>query len=370
MTLRHRLRVAIIGTGRISDLHAIEYLDNPKARDRRAVRPRHRHSPRAAPGPGGCTEARITDDYGTICSPIPTSTSSRSCCRITCTCNAALAAIAAGKAVSLQKPMCSRPGARPTTLVAAAERQGSRSRSSRTSSSIRRSMKAKALIDERRHRRAADHPHQVATPARARPPGRCPRSAEAWRQDKRQTGGGPLVFDDGHHKFALAWHFMGNPPKACMPSSARPASPDGFVFDAPAIISFRFPGNAHGQSRGRLFARTRDRSPATTPRTTGSRSPAPRASSGSTAATAGSATPPPRGALPRRRGAPPTTTWTPAGRRASSHSTAPSHRGAAQRHAAHADGASRAAKILRFALAAEESARIGRAVALEPESEP
>ena len=33
--------------------------------------------------------------------------------------------------------------------------------------------------------------------------------ADAWRQDKETSGGGPLVFDDGHHKFALAWYFMG-----------------------------------------------------------------------------------------------------------------------------------------------------------------
>ena len=31
-----------------------------------------------------------------------------------------------------------------------------------------------------------------------------PAGAQAWRQDRAQAGGGPLVFDDGHHKFALA----------------------------------------------------------------------------------------------------------------------------------------------------------------------
>lgn len=35
-----------------------------------------------------------------------------------------------------------------------------------------------------------------------------PTTAE-WRLDPEKCGGGPLVFDDGHHKFAVAWHFMG-----------------------------------------------------------------------------------------------------------------------------------------------------------------
>ena len=36
-----------------------------------------------------------------------------------------------------------------------------------------------------------------------------PASALDWRYDPEECGGGPLVFDDGHHKFALGWHFMG-----------------------------------------------------------------------------------------------------------------------------------------------------------------
>ena len=72
-----------------------------------------------------------------------------------------------------------------------------------------------------------------------------PAGAQAWRQDRAQAGGGPLVFDDGHHKFALAWHFMG-PAAEVHAWIDRTTAADGYVFDAPAMISFRFPGGRYG----------------------------------------------------------------------------------------------------------------------------
>ena len=36
-----------------------------------------------------------------------------------------------------------------------------------------------------------------------------PDATWAWRFNPDKCGGGPLVFDDGHHKSALAWYFMG-----------------------------------------------------------------------------------------------------------------------------------------------------------------
>ena len=34
-------------------------------------------------------------------------------------------------------------------------------------------------------------------------------ATQEWRFQPEKCGGGPLVFDDGHHKFSLAWYFMG-----------------------------------------------------------------------------------------------------------------------------------------------------------------
>ncbi|WP_049870307.1 Gfo/Idh/MocA family protein [Paraburkholderia atlantica] len=60
-----------------------------------------------------------------------------------------------------------------------------------------------------------------------------------------EAGGGPLVFDDGHHKFALAWHFMGDPEEVHA-FTGDTEGPGGMRFDAQSIISFRFPGNRVG----------------------------------------------------------------------------------------------------------------------------
>ena len=62
-------------------------------------------------------------------------------------------------------------------------------------------MKAKALIDEG----AIGEPLSIrikSNSGKGKTAWEIPSSADAWRQDK-ETGGGPLVFDDGHHKFAL-----------------------------------------------------------------------------------------------------------------------------------------------------------------------
>ena len=72
-----------------------------------------------------------------------------------------------------------------------------------------------------------------------------PRAAEAWRFTPEQCGGGPLVFDDGHHKFALGWHFMGQA-EAVHAWIGQTEREPGFLLDAPAIISWKFPGGRYG----------------------------------------------------------------------------------------------------------------------------
>ena len=73
-----------------------------------------------------------------------------------------------------------------------------------------------------------------------------PASAIAWRQRPEHAGGGPLVFDDGHHKFALAWHFMGEPEEVHAFIGETETADHRERLDAPSIVSFRFPGNRIG----------------------------------------------------------------------------------------------------------------------------
>ena len=232
--------VGFIGSGRISDLHAIGYLGNPHAnivalcdRDLALAESRRRA--------WGLADAVVTTDYHELLALervdlveilLPHHLHVE----------AALAAFAAGKAVSLQKPMATtREGA--DRLIAAAEQAGVPFRVFENFIFYPPVAKAKELVDG----------DAIGTPLTIRiksnPGSRAcawhvPAAAQAWRQDRAQAGGGPLVFDDGHHKFALAWHFMGQAEEVHAWID-RTGAADGYL-DAPAMISFRFPGGRYG----------------------------------------------------------------------------------------------------------------------------
>jgi len=80
-----------------------------------------------------------------------------------------------------------------------------------------------------------------------------------WRMEEKTCGGGPLVFDDGFHKFSLAYHFLGQPEKVFAFIDATPIpnaeyeKPDGtkiqFHEDAPAMITWK----ARGSKRYGIF---------------------------------------------------------------------------------------------------------------------
>ena len=71
-----------------------------------------------------------------------------------------------------------------------------------------------------------------------------PWSALLWRLDPTTCGGGPLTFDDGHHKFALAWLVLGQPAEV----HAWIGETDilGAKIDSPSLISMRYPSGAVG----------------------------------------------------------------------------------------------------------------------------
>jgi predicted dehydrogenase len=70
-----------------------------------------------------------------------------------------------------------------------------------------------------------------------------------WRMQTETCGGGPLVFDDGNHKFSVARFFMGEPEEVFAFIGQTPIpgaiydAPDGrriqFYEDAPAMITWR-----------------------------------------------------------------------------------------------------------------------------------
>lgn len=69
-----------------------------------------------------------------------------------------------------------------------------------------------------------------------------PPATQAWRLNLDECGGGPLVFDDGHHKFAVAWHFLGAVDQ--MFSSIGNWKDTGI--DSPSIVAWRHSNGAIG----------------------------------------------------------------------------------------------------------------------------
>lgn len=238
-----KLRVGFIGAGRISDLHALEYLANPRSEivavaDVDAERAQQRGRAWGVP-----TSQIFTDYHDLLASPdvdlveilLPHHLH----------CEATLAAAAAGKHISLQKPMALNLE-EAERMVAAAQAAGVIFKVFENFIFYPPIMKAKALIDAGE----IGDPLTIRIKSNAgisRNAWEVPPSAWAWRFDPAQSGGGPLVFDDGHHKFALAWHFMGLADEVhAWIGQSELAPGSGYYVDSPAIISWKFPGNRYG----------------------------------------------------------------------------------------------------------------------------
>ena len=240
MTIRP-VGVGIAGTGRISDLHAIEYLANPAARIVALCDTDTALAARRAAA-WGLDDVAIEEDIdGLVGRPevdlveillphhlhLP----------------AALKAIDAGKIVSLQKPMCISM-AEADRLVEAAEDSARPFKVFENFLFYPPVIRAREWIAEG----AIGTPLSIrikSNPGRSATAWEVPESAIAWRRQTEKSGGGPLVFDDGHHKFALAWHFMGEPEEVHA-FIGHTETTDRSWIDAPSMVSFRFPGNRIG----------------------------------------------------------------------------------------------------------------------------
>jgi len=236
-----RIRVGFIGTGRISDLHAIEYRNNP-----------HTEIVALCDADPALAESRanawnlenvaITDNFTDLLA-LDTVDLVDILLPHHLHVDAALAAIAAGKAVSLQKPM--------TLNLEQADRLVDAAAAAKTPFRVFENflfyppiVKAKALVDDG----AIGTPLTIRLKSNSgnrKTAWKVPAAAQAWRLDRSKAGGGPSVFDDGHHKFAIAWHFMG-PADQVHAWISHTEMADGSLRDSPAMISIRFPGNRYG----------------------------------------------------------------------------------------------------------------------------
>jgi predicted dehydrogenase len=238
-----QLRVGFIGTGRISDLHAIEYLQNERARivavcDTDAQIAHKRAQAWNVP------ENRIYTDYGDLLA-LPEVDLVEVLLPHDLHYQATLDAALAGKHISLQKPIAVTL-AQADEMIGAAKKAGVIFKVFENFIFYPPIQKAKALIEAGE----IGDPLTIrikSNSATSPTAWEIPPTAWAWRFDPQRCGGGPLVFDDGHHKFSLGWYFMGLAEEVHAWIGATEVVPgSGLVLDSPAIVSWKFPGNRYG----------------------------------------------------------------------------------------------------------------------------
>lgn len=235
------LNVGIIGAGRISDLHALGYRDSGKARIS-AVCDLDIDSARRRAETWGVPATRVFREHAALLA-LPDIDLVEILLPHDLHAPVTLDALSAGKHVSVQKPMATNL-ADADRMIDAAARAGLSLRVYENALFFPPVAKARALIDEG----AIGEPLSIRIKANKGDPRHAwevPLAARAWRQDAARSGGGPLTFDDGHHKFAIAWHFMG-PAQSVHAWIEHTEIEPGFVLDCPAQISWRFDQRRYG----------------------------------------------------------------------------------------------------------------------------
>jgi predicted dehydrogenase len=241
----NKLRVGFIGAGRISDLHAIEYMQNPRA-ELFAVCDSDLKTAQTRATAWGVPSDRVFTDYRDLLALkeidlVEILTPHHLHLEHT------LAAAFAGKHISLQKPMALNIK-EADEMIAAAKKANVIFKVFENFIFYPPVLRAKELIDNgeigepltiRIKSNAANSPDMWEVP----------NSAWGWRFDQSKSGGGPLTFDDGHHKFSLAWFFMGDIAEevhAWIGQTPGTWGSAGGFLDSPAIISWKFPRNRFG----------------------------------------------------------------------------------------------------------------------------
>jgi len=234
-------RVGIIGCGRISDLHALGYRGCDGFRLAAACDV-DREAAAAKARAWGLPPEAVFDDYRALCDSgradlvevlVPHHMHHQ----------VAMYALRAGLSVSLQKPMAVSL-AEADEMIAEADRRGLFFKVYENFVHYPPIARARRVIDQG----VIGEPLGIRIKSNSGNPSfgwEVPRAAREWRHDPARGGGGPLTFDDGHHKLAAAWFLMGRM-EWVHARIGRTELPDGMILDAPAVITFGFSGGRMG----------------------------------------------------------------------------------------------------------------------------
>ena len=230
------IRVAIVGCGRISDLHQLGYSGRDDARIIAVCDTNQIHARKKAKEWG---VEKIYNDYQQVLEDkevdvVELLTPHHLHCPMT------VQAAQAGKHISVQKPMAL-SAVEADLMIAAADKAGVTLRVYETFVYYAPAMRAKELIEagEIGDIRAVRMHVNSGT---ADSSWNVPFSAWLWRFNAKQCGGGPLVFDHGYHLFSLGYYLGGPVEKVYAWIDQTPVKEAGGIvkIDAPAAIMFQF----------------------------------------------------------------------------------------------------------------------------------
>ena len=238
-----RMRVAIIGPGRISDLHAIEYVNSPYTQIAAVCKP-DTAGALARARSWGIEPEKVYADWQE-CLADDSIDAFEVLLPHHMHLEVALAALATGKHLSIQKPV-GFTVAECQQFVEAADAATARGQVVRVFENflfyppvarlveIVRAGELGDVLSIRQKSLSGDPACGWEVPARA---------AE-WRFDLERNGGGPLVFDDGLHKFSIFWSMLGVADQVHAWIGSTPV--DGGALDSPSVVSMRWASGAVG----------------------------------------------------------------------------------------------------------------------------
>ena len=229
--------VALVGCGRISDLHTLGYKNCEDARivavcDAKPARARQKAREWGVPKVYSDYEKLLQDpEIDLVELLVPHHLH----------CPMTIQAAMAGKHISVQKPMCL-SAAEADLMIEGAAKAGVLLRVYENFVHYAPVVKAKELILKGEIGTPRMLRMHINTGHSARG-WKIPLDAWAWRFNESKSGGGELVFDHGYHLFSLAYHLMGQA-KRVFAWIDRTAIAPGIFVDAPSTIMFQFQQNA------------------------------------------------------------------------------------------------------------------------------
>ncbi len=231
-----RYRVAIVGCGRISDLHHLGYRDFEDA-EIAAVCDKNAANARKKAKDWGVS--KVYTDFDQVLKDkdidiVELLTPHHLHCPMT------VKACQAGKHVSVQKPMAL-SATEADQMIDAANKAGVVLRVYENFVYYAPAVKARQMIDAGEIGEVRAVRIHVST-GNAKNDFKVPLSAWAWRFNEKQCGGGPLVFDHGYHMFSIG-HYLGGPVEKVYAWIDRtPVAEAGNIvqIDAPATVMYQF----------------------------------------------------------------------------------------------------------------------------------